>query len=120
MVDVTHVAEENAKGPDESLHRVAEIMAGKSAPIRMRINIQLWDGQDYVSWKGQTWKLEVANAEEAKQVQQALESFFDLVAIRSSDSTKQLLDNALNGQAIPLVVQGEEQQSGSQTDIITD
>lgn len=94
---VTHVADEQADGPEQSLRLVADAAAEKQAAIRMRINLQLWHPIDrqYVSWKGQIWKLEVQTVEEAKAVQRSLEAFFDLMADCQPEGTATVLEDVL-------------------------
>lgn len=75
-IPIVHVAEEAASASNESLERVAAICLAKNANIRMRLPIQLWDGEQYVSWKGEIWKVEANDAEEAQEIRSALEVFF--------------------------------------------
>lgn len=93
LATVVHVADEQQAGPEESLLRVAAAVNQLGAAIRMRVNVQLWDPEQkqYVSWKGQIWKVEVVDAEQARILRDAMEGFFDLVAQRGPKAAGEAL-----------------------------
>lgn len=79
-LSVIHVAEDAATASESSLEQVAKKCEAKGNPIRMRLPIQLWDGAQYVSYRGQIWKVEAADSNEVRKVTEALGLFFDLLA----------------------------------------
>lgn len=95
-IPVVHVAEESLTAGDRSLSEVAEIMAARKGPLKLRVTIQLWDGEQYRSWKGQIWKVDTRGAEEAKEVQTGLELFFECVAKLGADATVSALAKIKN------------------------
>lgn len=90
-IDVTHVAEDARTASEDSLQKVAATCATKGTPIRMRLPIQLWDGNQYLSWRGEIWKVEAADADEAREIREALTEFFDQLGRRGASGVRELL-----------------------------
>ena len=88
---VTHVADEG----DLSFARVADAAAERGVPIRMRMSVSLWDFGQYVAWRGQTWKVEAKTRSEAEDVRNAIEEFFDLLAMLGPADTGRALADAI-------------------------
>lgn len=104
---------------DRSLERVATIARDKGLPLRMRIAISLWDWDQYVAWKGQTWKAEVKDQAEAIELKEALEEFFDLMARVGPAETRRMIAEAMQAlqkrNAAP-GGEGQETQNGTVLD----
>lgn len=79
-LSVIHVAEDAATASENSLDQVARKCEAKGNAIRMRLPIQLWDGAQYVSYRGQIWKVEASDAAEVRKITEALGLFFDVLA----------------------------------------
>lgn len=88
---VTHVADEG----DLAFARVAEAAKERGVPIRMRMAVSLWDFGQYVAWRGQTWKVEAKDKGEAEDVRNAIEEFFDLLAVSGPQETGRVLAEAI-------------------------
>lgn len=86
-IEVEHVADAG----DRSLDRVAGLALEKGLPIRVRMSLSLWDWSQYVAWKGQTWRVEVADKAQAEAAKEALEGFFDLLARKGPQRTAEML-----------------------------
>ncbi len=103
-IEVEHVADAG----DRSLDRVAELAQAKGLPIRMRMAISLWDWSQYVAWKGQTWRVEVADKAQAEATKEALEWLFDLLASKGPQRAAELLKDL---QAVSEELAGEPEIS---------
>lgn len=81
------------QGTDQtnSLRRVAQVCMERQLPIRMRVLIQLWDYEQYVAWKGTTWRVEAKDEGEAIGIKDALEVFFDVLAARGPVETAAMM-----------------------------
>lgn len=90
-IEVEHVADAG----DRSLDRVAGLALEKGLPIRVRMSLSLWDWSQYVAWKGQTWRVEVADKAQAEAAKEALERFFDLLAKEGPARAAELLGDLL-------------------------
>lgn len=88
---VSHVAEEAETASDQSLSIVARAMKETGGAVRIRVPLQLWDGKQYVAWRQQIWKIDVRDVREAKDVQAALEKFFELVYSRGPRTVREAL-----------------------------
>ncbi len=88
---VTHVADEG----DLAFTRVADAAKERGVPIRMRMAVSLWDFGQYVAWRGQTWKVEAKDKGEAEDVRNAIEEFFDLLAVSGPKEACHVLKNAI-------------------------
>lgn len=75
-MNTTRMADQHASASDDSLAAVAATMKAKDRPIRLRLPLQLWDGKQYIAWKQEVWKVEVADAAEAAALKAGLEQFF--------------------------------------------
>lgn len=65
------------------LGKVATLAIAAEQPIVVRTALTLRDpssGQ-YISWPDQTWRVQVKDAAEAKQLRQGIELLFDLVGL---------------------------------------
>lgn len=83
-ISVTHIADEQS-GDAGTLQRVVANLPKEGGKLRLRTALMVWDpinGQ-YLSWKGQSWRVDLAGPEHKDQaiaLKEALEDFFDLVA----------------------------------------
>lgn len=98
-IGITHVAEDARTASEDSLQKVAAICTAKGTPIRMRLPIQLWDGTQYLSWRGEIWKVEAADADEAREIREALTEFFDQLGRRGARGVSELLKGTTQPQA---------------------
>lgn len=80
-MDITHIAEQHLTASDTSLAAVVEALAEKdpASPIRIRLPLMLYDGDKYVAWKSEVWKIDVKDRAEAIEFKVALEIFFATV-----------------------------------------
>lgn len=110
VTPVIHAAEEARTAPIEIIKRISEIAAARGESIRIRTSISLWDfnEQYYTPWRGQNWRVDARNAEEAEQVRQVLELAFDLVAQRGPRNAREALQQMTSYDAAP--VAGPETQ----------
>ena len=82
-VDAVEAAGLDVAGPDlgdQSLGKIAEEAKARGSMLRLRLSLQLWNWGQYISWRGQSWRVEVKDREEALLVAEAVNLTFDLLA----------------------------------------
>lgn len=69
-------------GDADSLETIAEIVAARGEPIRLRLYLQLFNPikRYYAGWRNKHWKWQVANPDEARRALEGIEILFDLIA----------------------------------------
>jgi hypothetical protein len=69
-------------GNADSLESIAEIVAARQEPIRVRLYLQLFNPikRYYAGWRNKHWKFQVANPDEARRALEGIEILFDLIA----------------------------------------
>lgn len=75
-MNTTRMDTQHASASEDSLAVVATTMKARGKPIRLRLPLQLWTGKVYTSWKQEVWKVEVADAQEARRLRGVLEKLF--------------------------------------------
>jgi hypothetical protein len=76
---------------DDSLKRALEAVDVAGVKPRLRVAVAVWNGQQYLAWRGQSWRLDVDGEKGAKDVKEALELFFDSVALVGAVETARKL-----------------------------
>lgn len=81
---VTHLADEH-DGTAGTLAALALYALTHGTGLRLRVALAIWDAEkgQYMSWKGQSWKIEIPgpdHSEKALAIKGAMEDFFDAVA----------------------------------------
>ena len=82
-VDAVEAAGLDVAGPDlgdQSLGKIAEEAKARGSMLRLRLSLQLWNWGQYISWRGQSWRVEVKDREEALLVAESVNLTFDLLA----------------------------------------
>ncbi len=82
--------------PDRSLDYVARQAAKRGQPIRVRFTLSLFDPKSgqYKGWRGMNFKLPLHGAEEARQLQDLLELFFDCIDLGTIPWTTEVMAGA--------------------------
>lgn len=93
MADSAHIEIEHvASGADKSLELALASAQARGSHPRLRVALQLWDGKQYQSWKNQIWKMDIAGADDARNIQGAIAALFDLLAFEGSAKTKRMIE----------------------------
>ncbi len=70
---------ERLSQPDDTLQRLMAKAQVAGRPLPLRIVIQLYDGQQYLSWRGLSWKGIVETFAEGQAFRRGLEACFTLL-----------------------------------------
>jgi hypothetical protein len=79
---------------EKSLTLLAAACKDAGKPLRLRLAIALFDPASctYRGWRGMTWKINVNDADGARELQSGLESFFDLVETAGPERAKEWVE----------------------------
>jgi hypothetical protein len=79
--------------PERSLDYIAKQAAKAKQPIRVRFTLSLLDPKSgqYKGWRGMNWKVLVKDVDEARELQELLELFFDTIDLGGITWTVELM-----------------------------
>lgn len=89
-----------AQGPEASLRQAADSAEAAGKPLLVKVGLHLYDTkrQNYIGWKGQSWKASLANAEAARVFRNALAVFFEALSLVGPARLIAVLRREIDGQ----------------------